>query len=211
MPITLDLTCRERLICALEEIEARFGIPDVLINNAAIDSPPNAPAEENGPFETYPVTSWDNVLEANLKTMFLCCQVFGGAMSANKKTGSIINISSIYGMVAPDQSLYAYRRRRGEEFYKPIAYSVSKSGVLNFSRYLAGYWAKKDIRVNNLTIAGVFNNQEKEFLQAYCDRIPIGRMAVAGDYTGPLIFLASDASRYMTGANLVVDGGWTTI
>jgi NAD(P)-dependent dehydrogenase (short-subunit alcohol dehydrogenase family) len=128
---------------------------------------------------------------------------------ANK--GSIVNIASIYGVVSPDQSLYDYRRNRGEVFYKPVAYSASKSGVLNLTRYLAVYWAKQNVRVNTLTIAGVFNNQEQVFLDAYCDRIPVGRMANVNEYTGSVLFLAGEASHYMTGANLVIDGGWTAI
>lgn len=124
--------------------------------------------------------------------------------------GSVINVSSIYGVVSPDQSIYEYRRRRGEVFFKPVAYSASKSGILNLTRYLATYWAGK-VRVNTLTISGVFNGQEQAFLDAYCQRIPIGKMANAEDYLGPITFLASGASSYMTGSNLVIDGGWTAI
>jgi NAD(P)-dependent dehydrogenase (short-subunit alcohol dehydrogenase family) len=150
------------------------------------------------------------VIDVNLKGVYLCCQVFGAAM-ANAGKGSIINVASIYGVVSPDQNLYEYRRQRGETFYKPVAYSASKSGILNLTRYLAVYWAKKGVRVNSLTIAGVFNNQEQAFLDAYCGRIPVGRMARAGEYNGSVIFLASSASGYMTGANLIIDGGWTAI
>lgn len=201
---------RAEIDLALAAIHERHGKPSVLINNAGIDSPPSAPAEENGPFEEYPETSWDRVMGVNVKGAFLCCQVFGKAMAIAGK-GSIINVASIYGMVSPDQSIYEYRRKRGETFYKPVAYAVSKSALLNLTRYLAVYWAKKGVRVNTLTIAGVFNNQEQAFLDAYCDRIPVGRMAEADDYNGAVLFLASDASRYMTGANLVIDGGWTAI
>ncbi len=188
----------------------KFGTPTVLINNAAIDSPPSAPPEENGPFEDYPEASWDKVVDVNLKGVFFCCQVIGAAM-AQAGRGSIINIASIYGVVSPDQNLYEYRRQRGEVFYKPVAYSASKSGILNLTRYLAVYWGKKNVRVNSLTIAGVFNNQEKAFLDVYCGRIPVGRMANADEYNGSVLFLASPASQYMTGSNLVIDGGWTAI
>lgn len=205
-----DVTDKMALQQALKIVEHKFGTPSVLINNAAIDSPPSAPPEENGPFEDYPEASWDKVMDVNLKGVYLCCQVFGAAMAAAGR-GSIINIASIYGMVSPDQNLYEYRRRRGETFYKPVAYSVSKSGILNMTRYLAVYWAKRNVRVNSLTIAGVFNNQEQAFLDVYCGRIPIGRMADQDEYNGAVLFLASTASRYMTGANLVVDGGWTAI
>lgn len=205
-----DVTDGPSLRCTLAEVEQQFGTLTVLINNAAIDSPPSAPPEENGPFEDYPEASWDKVMEVNLKGTYLSCQIFGSAMAAKGK-GSIINVASIYGVVSPDQNLYEYRRQRGEVFYKPVAYAVSKSGILNLTRYLAVYWAKKNVRVNTLTIAGVFNNQEQAFLDAYCGRIPVGRMANPDDYNGAAIFLASPASRYMTGANLVVDGGWTAI
>lgn len=206
----VDVTDKNSLHEAQAEVEHRFGFPSVLINNAAIDSPPSAPSEENGPFEEYPEASWDKVIDVNLKGVYLCCQVFGAAMVRAGK-GSIINVASIYGVVSPDQSLYEYRRRRGEVFFKPVAYSASKSGILNLTRYLAVYWAKQSIRVNSLTIAGVFNNQEQAFLDTYCSRIPVGRMANADEYNGAVLFLASPASRYMTGANLVIDGGWTAI
>lgn len=205
-----DVTDKPTLQRALDIVIGKFGVPTVLINNAAIDSPPSAPPEENGPFEDYPEASWDKVMDVNLKGVYLCCQVFGAAMAKSGK-GSIINIASIYGVVSPDQNLYEYRRQRGETFFKPVAYSVSKSGILNLTRYLAVYWAKKNVRVNTLTIAGVFNNQEQSFLDGYCGRIPVGRMASADDYSGSVLFLSSPASRYMTGANLVVDGGWTAI
>jgi NAD(P)-dependent dehydrogenase (short-subunit alcohol dehydrogenase family) len=205
-----DVTDKSLLMEALNQAEHSFGCPTVLINNAAIDSPPSAPPEENGPFEDYPDASWDEVLDVNLKGAYHCCQVFGGAMARVGK-GSVINVSSIYGVVSPDQNLYEYRRKRGEIFFKPVAYAVSKSGILNMTRYLAVYWAKKGVRVNSLVIAGVFNNQERAFLDAYCSRIPVGRMADASEYNGAVLFLASPASRYMTGANFVIDGGWTAI
>jgi NAD(P)-dependent dehydrogenase (short-subunit alcohol dehydrogenase family) len=205
-----SVTNRAELQSAAQAATERFGTPTVLINNAALDSPPSAPPEENGPFETYPEQSWDDVIDVNLKGVYLCCQVFGAAMALAGR-GSIINVSSIYGVVAPDQSLYEYRRRRGETFFKPVAYAASKSGVLNLTRYLAVYWARQGVRVNNLTLAGVFNQQEPEFLEAYCGRIPMGRMAEVEEYSGAMLFLASPASRYMTGSNLVVDGGWTAI
>tara|TARA_Y200000002_G_scaffold27855_2_gene20905 strand:- start:6636 stop:7448 length:813 start_codon:yes stop_codon:yes gene_type:complete len=208
--ISCDITSKDSLFSCLTEIKGSFGIPNVLINNAAIDSPPGSPMEETGPFENYPEESWDKVLDVNLKGTFLACQVFGAEMAKNNK-GSIINISSIYGLVSPDQSIYDFRRQKGEDFFKPVAYSASKSGILNLTRYLASYWTKNNIRVNSLTIAGVFNNQEDEFLDAYCKRIPIGRMANPEEYNGAVIFLASDASSYMTGSNLILDGGWTAI
>ena len=122
-----------------------------------------------------------------------------------------INIGSIYGVVSPDQALYQYRRDDGEVFFKPVAYSVSKSALYNLTRYLAVYWGAQNVRVNTLTFAGVFNRQDPRFLERYLPKVPLGRMAEADDYTGPIVFLLSDAARYMTGANLVVDGGFTAM
>jgi len=207
--IQADVTDRQALERAAKRVEAEWGDPPYgLINNAAIDAPPDATAEENGRFEEYPKAAWERVMDVNVTGVLLCCQVFGGRM-ARAGRGSIVNISSIYGLVSPDQNVYEYRRARGEEFYKPVAYSVSKSAVLNLTRYLATYWGRSGVRVNTLTLAGVFNEQEEEFLKAYTRRIPIGRMAREAEYNGAVVFLCSDASRYMTGANLIIDGGWT--
>lgn len=206
--VQADVTQRESVQRALEAITKHWGTPYALVNNAALDSPPNAPASENGPFETYPDASWDNVMDVNVKGVFHCCQVFGGAM-AEQGRGSIINISSIYGLVSPDQRLYEYRAQDGAPFFKPVAYSVSKSALFNLTRYLAIYWASKNVRVNTLTFAGVFNLQDPEFLKRYNPKVPLGRMARADEYNGAVIFLISDASSYMTGSNMVLDGGFT--
>lgn len=206
--LAVDITQRSSLEAGLEKVIARWGIPHALINNAALDSPPNAPAEENGPFETYPEASWDKVMEVNVKGVFMCCQLVGGRM-ASARRGSIINICSTYGLVSPDQRIYEYRSRDGAPFFKPVAYSASKSALLNLTRYLATYWAGKNVRINTLTFGGVFNNQDEEFLKGYRARVPLGRMAREDEYNGAIIFLVSDASSYMTGSNLVIDGGWT--
>jgi NAD(P)-dependent dehydrogenase (short-subunit alcohol dehydrogenase family) len=208
--LCLDITIRKNIQNALECTIEFFGSPNVLINNAALDSNPNSPAQDNGLFEEYSTESWDMVIEANLKSVFLMCQIFGSHMAKNGR-GSIVNISSIYAVVSPDQSIYQYRRDRGEIFFKPAAYSASKSGVISLTRYLASYWAKKNVRVNSLTLGGVLNNQEEEFLRAYCGRVPMGRLAHEDEYNGAIIFLSSQASSYMTGSNMVIDGGWTTI
>ena len=128
---------------------------------------------------------------------------------AREGRGSIVNVSSIYGLLSPVQDLYAFRRERGETFVKPVAYSVSKSAILNLTRYLATYWARSGVRVNTLTLGGVWNQQPPEFLEAYTARVPMGRMLDAAEALGAVVFLASDASSYVTGANLVVDGGWS--
>jgi NAD(P)-dependent dehydrogenase (short-subunit alcohol dehydrogenase family) len=204
----VDVTDRVAIEEAAREIEADWGVPHVLINNAGLDSPPDAPVEEVGPFEDYPEASFDAVMDVNVKGTLLCCQVLGSAM-AREGRGSIVNISSVYGLLSPVQELYAFRHERGETFVKPVAYSVSKSAILNLTRYLATYWAKSGVRVNTLTLAGVWNDQPAEFLEAYSARVPLGRMLDAEEALGAVVFLASDASSYVTGANLVVDGGWS--
>jgi NAD(P)-dependent dehydrogenase (short-subunit alcohol dehydrogenase family) len=204
----VDVTDRSSIEAATREVEAEWGVPHLLVNNAALDSPPDAPAEDVGPFETYPETSFDAVLDVDVKGAFLCCQAVGGAM-AREGRGSIVNVSSIYGLLSPVQDLYDFRRERGEAFVKPVAYSVSKSAILNLTRYLATYWAKQGVRVNTLTLAGVWNDQPSEFLDAYAARVPMGRMLDAREALGAVVFLASDASSYVTGSNVVVDGGWS--
>ena len=210
MLLAADVTSKPSLKAALARIEAVWGAPFGLINNAAIDAPPGAPASENGPFEDYPDASLDRMLDVNVKGVIFCCQVFGSAM-AKAGRGSIVNISSIYGLLSPDQALYQYRRDRGEDFYKPVGYSVTKSALINLTRYLAVYWGKAGVRVNTLTFAGVFANQDPEFLGPYTRKVPLGRMADPTDYDGPVVFMMSDASRYMTGANVVIDGGFTAM
>lgn len=209
LALTVDITRRDAIEGALRQVVSKWDTPHGLINNAALDAPPNASAEETGPFETYPESSWDKVMEVNTKGVFLCCQVIGGAM-ADAGRGSIVNVSSIYGLVSPNQSIYEYRRdATGRPFVKPVAYSVSKSALFNLTRYLATYWAQKNVRVNTVTFGGVFNRQDPKFIENYCARVPLGRMAREDEYNGAIIFLMSDASSYMTGSNVVIDGGWT--
>ncbi len=208
LPFVVDITDKAAVQAATDQVIERWQAPHILVNNAALDSPPDAPPEEVGPFETYPMSSFDQVMAVNVKGAVVPCQVIGDAM-AKQGRGSIINISSTYGILSPCQDIYEFRRQQGEVFYKPVAYSVSKSAVLNLTRYLSTYWAKQGVRVNTLTLGGVFNEQPSEFLAAYCERVPMGRMADAEELSGAVLFLASDASIYMTGANLVVDGGWS--
>jgi NAD(P)-dependent dehydrogenase (short-subunit alcohol dehydrogenase family) len=209
LSLRVDVTDRGAVEQAVATVVSRFGVPAGLVNAAALDSPPDAPAEENGPFETYPEQSWDRVMDVNVKGTMICCQVVGAEM-AKARGGSIVNISSIYGVVSPDQRLYEYRRTaQAGAFFKPVAYAASKSALLNLSRYLATYWAPKNIRVNTVTFGGVFNGQDPQFVRAYSERAPLGRLARADEYNGAIVFLLSDASSYMTGSNLVIDGGWT--
>jgi NAD(P)-dependent dehydrogenase (short-subunit alcohol dehydrogenase family) len=204
----VDVTNRDSIERGLGEVVSEWGVPHLLVNNAALDSPPDSPAEEVGPFEDYPEASFDAVMDVNVKGTLFCCQVVGGAM-AGEGRGSIVNVSSVYGLLSPVQDLYAFRRERGETFVKPVAYSASKSAVLNLTRYLATYWAKSGVRVNTLTLAGVWNEQPQEFLDAFAERSPMGRMLEAREALGAVVFLASDASSYVTGSNVVVDGGWS--
>ena len=201
----VDVTDRGAIERATAELSE---VPQILVNAAALDSPPDAPAEEVGPFEDYPSESFDEVMQVNVKGTLFACQVIGARM-AEVGRGSIVNVSSIYGMLSPVQELYDFRRAGGETFFKPVAYSVSKSALYNLTRYLATYWARSGVRVNTLTLAGVSNEQPKEFLNAYTARMPLGRMAEPREIVGPVVFLASDASSYVTGANVVVDGGWS--
>jgi 2-deoxy-D-gluconate 3-dehydrogenase len=215
MGIATDVTEPESVHNLVNETIAVFGRLDVLVNSAALDPKfdPDALAEMakreavSGAFEDYPLDSWKTALDVNLTGMFLCCQAAVKPMLAQGKKGSIINICSTYGMVAPDQRIY---RRGGEQTsYKPVYYSVTKAGVLGLTRYLSAYYAGTEIRINALTPGGIYNNHDDEFLQAYSARTVMGRMARKDEMNAALLFLASDASSYMTGSNLVIDGGWT--
>ncbi len=211
----VDLLDRVRVMAVTEEVAARLGTPTILVNNAGLGSPPDAAATENGAFETYPETSWDAMLESHLKTALFASQAFIAAFrrpgGRRPAAGAIVNVSSTYGVVSPDQSLYAYRRTAGDDYYKPVGYSVAKSGVLNFTRWLAEYCAPLGIRVNTLVPGGVEDSGHSEaFVSEYVKRTPLGRMARPDDYNGAVLFLAAArASGYMTGATLVIDGGWT--
>ncbi len=209
--IGLDVTEPASLQAARQRILDAYGRIDVLVNNAAINDMFENPllAAEQSRFEQYPLEMWDRSWKVNVSGVFLCSQVFGGVM-AERGAGSIINIASTYGIVAPDQNIY--RDAEGKQtFYKSPAYPVTKSAVIGFTKFLASYWGNRNVRVNTLSPGGVENSQEEWFRKNYAAKTPLGRMAAPSDYQGAIIFLASDASAYMTGANLVVDGGWTAI
>ncbi|NLT51284.1 MAG: SDR family oxidoreductase [Ignavibacteria bacterium] len=204
-----DITDREQVVHVREKILDYFGRIDILVNNAAINDMVECPAAEIDllRFENYPVDLWNRSIAVNLTGTFNCSQIFGSYMAENSG-GSIINIASTYGIVAPDQSIYM--REDGSQFYyKPPAYSATKGAIISFTKYLAAYWGKNNVRVNSLSPGGVENMQDKAFIDNYSKRTPLGRMANQEEYKGALVYLASNASSYMTGANLVVDGGWT--
>jgi NAD(P)-dependent dehydrogenase (short-subunit alcohol dehydrogenase family) len=208
---TVDTTNRIAVDRAVAEVAARFGPPSVLVNNAGLAASPADAALDTGPFERYPESAWDAMMESHLKSALVASQAFLTAFrGSTRDAGSIINVSSTYGVVSPDQSVYAYRRRAGAEYYKPVGYSVAKSGMLNFTRWLAEYCAPFHVRVNTLVPGGVREDgHAPEFVAEYEKRTPLGRMARDDDYNGAVVFLASRASAYMTGATLVIDGGWT--
>jgi NAD(P)-dependent dehydrogenase (short-subunit alcohol dehydrogenase family) len=189
-----------------------YGRLDILVNSAALDPKfdPGHGNTYNQSFEDYPLDSWKQALDVNLTGMFLASQAAVRPM-LDQGGGVIVNMCSIYGLVGPDQRIYTREMPEGtpEVRYKPVYYSVTKAGVLGMTSYLAAYYAGKNIRVNALTPGGVFNQHDEAFLQAYSTRTVLGRMANIDEMNAALLFLASDASSYMTGSNLVVDGGWT--
>ncbi len=203
-----DVTDRAAVEAARALVEVDWGVPHLLVNAAAIDAPPDAPASEVGPFEDVPLESLERVVHVNVLGAVVPCQVIGGAM-ARAGRGSIVNVGSVYGLLSPDQGLYDFRRAAGETFFKPAAYAVSKSALLNLTRYLATYWGRSGVRVNTLTPHGIENGQPRPFAEAFAARSPLGRLMDVSEAVGAVVYLASDASSYVTGANLVVDGGWS--
>lgn len=208
LPAGVDVTSPASVAEMVSTSIKSFGRVDILVNSAALDPKfdPQHSGEHRNAFEDYPLESWNQALNVNLTGVFLCCQAAVKPMLTQGR-GVIINICSTYGLVGPDQRIY--QRPNQPPQYKPVYYTVTKAGVLGLTRYLATYYAGKGIRVNALTPGGVYNGHDETFLKAYSARTVLGRMAERHEMNGALLFLASDASSYMTGANLVVDGGWT--
>jgi NAD(P)-dependent dehydrogenase (short-subunit alcohol dehydrogenase family) len=203
LAVAADIGDRGALERAADQIEATWGPVHVLLNNAAAKS-----ANFFAPFEEFPLADWNEVMHVNTTGVMLGCQVFGTRM-ARRGVGSIVNTLSIYGIVAPDQRIYEDSSYEGRAINTPAVYSASKAAVWGLTKYLASYWGNRGVRVNAITPGGVFSGQNDTFVGRYSQRVPLGRMARADELFGALVYLASDASSYVTGQNLVVDGGLT--
>ncbi len=206
-----DLTDEGQVASALQDVETAFGIPDVLINNAGWKASPNDPQGAGKPFTDYSMELWDEVFRINLKSAAICSKQVGARMIDMKKPGVILNVSSHYSLVAPDQSIYDYKvADGGTPFIKDAAYGASKAAMNALSRDLAGEWGKYGIRVLATAFGGVNNpKSDPRFREAYMKNVPLGRMARPDEYAGLMLFLASDAASYMTGSVVIADGGWT--
>jgi NAD(P)-dependent dehydrogenase (short-subunit alcohol dehydrogenase family) len=205
--VKVDVTAPDSVRAMVAQTLSIYNRLDILVNSAALD--PKFDPQHGGhsnTFEDYPIELWNQALAVNLTGVFLCCQAVIPSMLRQGK-GVIINLASIYALTAPDQRLYQHSGQPPQ--YKPAYYPVTKAGVLGLTAYLAAYYGRQNIRVNALTPGGVYNQHDDEFVHSYSARTMLGRMAHKDDLNGALLFLASDASQYMTGANLIVDGGWS--
>jgi NAD(P)-dependent dehydrogenase (short-subunit alcohol dehydrogenase family) len=208
--IMVDITNQESIKQAFDQVLDTVGRIDILINNAAND--PKVKAGENvawSRFENYNLDRWNEDIAVGLTGSFLCSQVIGNYM-AEQNRGVMLNIASDLSLISPDQRLYKKEGLKdNEQPVKPVTYSVVKHGIIGLTRYLATYWADKNIRVNSISLGGVYTDQPDEFVKKLTNLIPLGRMASLDEYKAAIIFLVSDASSYMTGSNLVIDGGRT--
>ena len=200
---TTDISNQDQVRKMVKNTLKKYGGIDVLINNAHF-LPRDDPRIDTS-FEKYPLDLWEESMQKNMIGLFLCCQEVGKVMKKQSK-GVILNVSSIYGIQGSDQRIYG-----NSKLNTPSFYALTKGGMVNFTRYLAAYWNRKGIRVNTLTLGGVRDDklQNKNFIQKYSQKTMIGRMANKEDYDGAILFLCSNASSYMTGSNLVIDGGWS--
>jgi NAD(P)-dependent dehydrogenase (short-subunit alcohol dehydrogenase family) len=205
--LACDITSETDLEAVRKTIIDKFGRIDILINNAA-----NNPKVEDGNtawsrLENFPLASWEADIRVGLTGAFLCSRIFGAEM-ARRKSGVIVNVASDLAVIAPDQRLYRVEGLpEDRQPVKPVTYSVVKTALVGLTRYLATYWSEVNIRVNAISPGGVFNGQPEVFLSRLRQLIPLGRMAERDEYQGAILFLCSDASSYMTGTNLVIDGG----
>ena len=198
-----DISNQNQVRKMVKNVVKKYRKIDVLINNAHFL--PREDPKIDTPFEKYPLDLWEECVKKNMVGLFLCCQEVGKVMK-KQSNGVILNVSSIYGIQGSDQRIYG-----NSKLNTPSFYALTKGGMVNFTRYLAAYWNRKGVRVNTLSLGGVRDDklQNKSFIQKYSEKTMIGRMANKEDYDGALLFLCSDASSYMTGSNLVIDGGWS--
>ena len=203
MTCQVDISKKTEIEKMKNIILKKYKTIDVLINNAFFN--PSQSKNSTCPFEDFPLELWNDVLKINLTGVFLCSQIIGKVMKKQKK-GNIINIASIYGLVGADQRIYG-----NSKLNSPVSYAVSKGAIINLTKYLAAYWHGKNIRVNTLSLGGVHDKSymDKTFVKNYSNKTILGRMANDDEYNGAILFLCSDASSYMTGGNLILDGGWT--
>ena len=209
----LNLTDQNQVFNVIDQIVERYKTIDVLINAAAFAMKNFQEGEKEyfAPFEDYDPKLWQILLDINLTGTFLITQAVGKVMKSQRK-GVVINVASDVAIISPDHRIYQpdeHYDYQGVPFNTPIGYSVTKAGILAFTRYLATYWAKDGIRVNSISPSGVFRNHDPKFVEQLALRIPLGRMAFPQELKGPIVFLASDASSVMTGGNLIIDGGRT--
>lgn len=200
--LELDVTSKKSWEEALNHILKLHGKIDILVNNAGFTNQSKSKNFDSS-FENFPLEDWNNILQVNLTGCFLGCQVIGGQMLSQSK-GSIINIASLYGVVSPNHKIYP-----GTGISQPVAYSVSKHGVVALTKYLATLWAEKGVRVNSLTPGGIWNGHKGLFLERFQQLNPIGRMSDKSELRGGIVYLASEASSHVVGHNLIIDGGWT--
>ena len=213
--LSADITSEDSLLAARDAILAKFGRIDILINNAAnnpkVEANPQTGAKTEpkqwSRLENFPLAVWNADIAVGLTGAFLCARIFGAEM-VKRNAGVILNVASDLGVIAPDQRLY---RKDGlpedQQPVKPVTYSVVKTALIGLTRYLSTYWTAHNIRVNAISPGGVFAGQPEEFTTKLHQLIPMGRMAHKDEYQGAVLFLCSDASSYMTGQNLIVDGG----
>ncbi len=213
LAVEVDISNRDGVQAMVGDVLNELGRIDILINNAALTVRGGSETLEGyfAPFEDYPLELWQRALDVNLTGTFLVTQAVGRVM-VEQTRGVVLNIAAVYGMVSPDHRIYdgILNQYGGQAFNTPISYSATKAAILNFTRYLATYWADKGIRVNSFSPGAVFDEHDETFVRNLTSRIPLARMAHKDEYKGAIVFLVSDASSYMTGANLVVDGGWTS-
>jgi NAD(P)-dependent dehydrogenase (short-subunit alcohol dehydrogenase family) len=211
--VRMDIANKDDVERLVADVTERNGRIDILVNNAALTVKGGSESMQGyfSPFEDYPLDLWQRALDVNLTGTFLMTQAVGRVMKEQQR-GVVVNITAVYGMVSPDHRIYdgITNQYGGPAFNTPVSYSATKSALLNFTRYLATYWRNDGIRVNSFSPGAVYDQHDPTFVDNLTFRIPLGRMARKDEYKGVMLFLVSDASSYMTGANVVVDGGWTS-